>query len=294
MTRSDRIRGIHRILLPAVVTLLTSAVLAGGCSSNLPPPVIVAQVGDATLTLEGLRDYVPDEVLRRASRSDLLTYVNQWIRSELIYQAAVSMGYAKDARVRARLREVERDIIVNTFLEDELDMGPFIAETEISAYHANNEDAFRREEEEIQLSLLWFSEQGFAERGRSAIASGATFQQVASDTTYHVVSTDLDPHYLARQDMGEGLAAAAFRQQPGTLSRPTVISGMFAVMKVNDRKEAGTVRALWEVRDDIQARLASDLRDMTLETLLVELLDRSEVSVKIDAALAALQNRERP
>jgi parvulin-like peptidyl-prolyl isomerase len=256
--------------------------------------VVVAQVGDATLTLEDLLEYVPEEVLERASRSELLGYANQWIRSELIYQRAVSMGYARDARVRERLREVERDIIVNTFLEDELDMGPFIAETEISAYHANNEEAFRREEEEIQLSLLWFSTQGSAEQGRAAIASGATFQQVASDTGYHVTSADLDPHYLSRENMSAGLAAAAFRQQTGTLSRPTEVNGMYAVLQVNDRKEAGTVRALWEVKDDIQARLASDLREMTLETLLMELLDRSEVSVNVDAAFAALQNRERP
>jgi hypothetical protein len=286
--------GSHGILLPARLIVLTTAILAGGCSRDLPPRVVVARVGDATLTLADLRNYVPEEVLLRVSRSDLLGYANQWIRSELIYQTAVSMGYARDSRVRARLREVERDIIVNTFLEDELDMGPFIAEAEISAYHANNEDAFRREEDEIQLSLLWFSERDFAERGRTAIASGATFQQVASDTTYHVMSTDLDPRYLAREDMGEGLAAAAFRLQAGALSRPTEINGMYAVMQVNDRKEAGTIRALWEVRDDIQARLASDLREMTLETLLVGLLDQSEVSVNVDAALAALQNRERP
>jgi hypothetical protein len=274
----------------AIVPTFAAFFLATGCSNDVAPTPTIARIGDATLTLEDLRSYVPPGVLERATRSDLLAYANQWIRSELLYQAALETGYEKDIRVKRRTEEARRDIIVDVFLQDELDMGSFISEEEIRVYHANNQDAFRRGEDEILASILWFADQEHASRARSEMAQGAAFERIAADTSFQVTGAALEGRYLDRQELGEGLAGALFGLAPGTISSAITLESGSVVARVEDRQEAGTVRALWEVRDDIEAHLASDLREAKLETMLSRLLARAEVTVNVDGALSALHS----
>jgi hypothetical protein len=72
------------------------------------------------------------------------------------------------------------------------------------------------------------------------------------------------------------------------------VGGVLVVARVEDRQEAGTIRALWEVRDDIEALLAADLREAKLETMLAGLLTEAEVTVDVDGALAAIHNPPMP
>jgi parvulin-like peptidyl-prolyl isomerase len=274
----------------AFVSVLAVLLLASGCSSDATSSPVIARVGDATLTLEDLQTYVPPGVLERATRNDLLAYANQWIRSELLYQAALGTGYEKDARVKQRVEEATRDIIVDIFLQDELDMGSFISEEEIRDYHANNQDAFRRDEDEVLASILWFADEEQASRARSELASGAAFETLAADTSFRVTAAALEGRYVGRLELGGGLAGALFGLAPGTISAVIRLEGEPVVARVEDRQEAGTVRALWEVRDDIEAHLASDLREAKLETMLSQLLAGAEVTVDVDGVLSALHN----
>lgn len=274
----------------AAFPVLVALLAAGGCARGSSPPQVVARVGDAVLTVADLEANVPADVLERADRNDLLAYANQWIRSELLYQAAREMGYAGDERVRQRVRDAERDIMVDLFLQDELDMRMFISEEEISAYHANNQDAFRREETEVLASMLWFADEESARRARAALEAGTGFGEIAADTSYGVRSSELNRRYVTREELGEALGGAIFGLEPGVLSSPIGVEDTFLIARVEDRQEAGTVRALWEVREDIEARLASDLREAKLETMLSELLAAASVSIDVDGALSALRN----
>jgi len=278
----------------AVISMMAVLLLLAGCDNGSPPSPVIARVGDATLTLEDLRSYVPAGVLARATRNDLLDYANQWIRSELLYQAALGIGYERDARVRHRTEEARRDIIVDIFLQDELDMGSFISEEEIRVYHANNQDAFRRDEDEVLASIMWFSDQQQASRARTELTGGATFEAIATDTSFQVTAVSLEGRYLSRWDLGDDLAGALFGLAPGTISNVISVGGVPVVARIEDRQEAGTIRALWEVRDDIEALLAADLREAKLETMLAGLLTEADVTVDVDGALAAIHNPPMP
>ncbi len=264
-----------------ILPLLAAVFLAAACSG--PQPAVVARVGDARLTVPALERSVPPGVLEAGDRDELLGYVNGWIRSELLFQAAREMGYHRDARVEERIREAGRDIMVDVFLEDELDMRPFISDQEIAAYYENNQDAFRRPREEVQFSALWFEEPEDARRARIFIQGGRSFQEAMEDTSYGVVGASLDPGFAAHSEIETGLANLLSRLDVGVLSPPTEVEDGWVLARVTDRQEAGSVRALWEVHDDIMARLASDLRDLKLEEMLSRLLDESDVRIDLDA-----------
>ena len=252
------------------------------CAQKEEP--VVARVGEARLTLSRLEAALPPGTLRDADRDVLLDYVNGWIRGELLYQAARDLGYHRDRRVRDRIEEASRDIMIDVFLEDELDMRPFISDEEIASYYENNQDAFRRAREEVQFSALWFDERADAQRARSFIQEGRSFQEAAEDTSLRVTGSSLDPGFAARSELETALAGLLFRLDPGQLSAPTEVEGGWVIARLIDRQEAGSVRALWEVHDDIMARLASDLRDLKLEEMLSRLLEESDVSIDLDAA----------
>jgi len=263
-------------------------VLLGACSNRSKPVVVIAQVSDATLTLEDLRSQVPDQVLNGAGQQELLEYVNQWMRSELLYQAAEDMGYGTDNRVERRVKQTRRDIIIDVFLEDELDMSPFISDREISSYYQNNQTSFTRAEAEIQAEILWFEDESHAELARGALNGGRTFSEVAADSTFAIVATNIEARYLSRIELGNGLGDAVFEVREGTLSRPVQVDDGYVLIQVVDRQEAGSVRSIAEVHDEIVMRLTSDLWDMKLDELLSRLLDQTDISINIEAGLEAL------
>lgn len=267
---------------------LAALVLLGACSSKAEPLVVIAQVSDATLTIEDLRSQVPDQVLNGAGQQELLEYVNQWMRSELLYQAAKDMGYGSDGRVERRVKKTRRDIIIDVFLEDELDMRPFISDREISSYYQNNQTTFTRAEAEIQADILWFEDAQHAAMARVALNEGRTFSEVAADSAFGIVATNLESQYLSRIELGDGLGDAVFGVREGTLSRPVQVDDNYVLIQVVDQQEAGSVRSMAEVRDEIVMRLTSDMWDMKLDELLSRLLDQTDVSINIEAGIEAL------
>ncbi len=272
--------------------VLAALVLSGACTRRSEPPVVIAQVGDANLTMEDLRSQVPDQVLNNAGQQDLLEYVNQWMRSELLYQTAEEMGYGSDSRVERRARQARRDIIIDVFLEDELDMRPFISDREISSYYQNNLTSFTRAEAEVQAEILWFEDAAHAELARGALNEGRTFSEVAADSAFGIMATNLESRYLSRIELGDELGDAVFGIREGTLSRPVQVDDSYVLIRVVDRQEAGSVRSMAEIRDEILMRLTSDLRDMKLDELLSRLLELADVSINIEAGLDVL-GRER-
>lgn len=268
--------------------LLGSALLLGACGRRSETSAVIAQVGDVTLTVEDLRSLVPGEVLDGASQGDLVEYVNQWMRSELLYQAAEAMGYGRDPRVERRARQARRDIIVDVFLEDELDMRPFISDEEITSFYENNAASFTRVEAEVQAAILWFEDSGHAERARQALNGGRSFDEVIADTAFGVLAANTEMQYLSRVELGDQLGDAVFEVRSGTLSRPIQINDEYILVRVNDRQEAGSRRSIEEVRDEIVMRLTGDLWEMKLDELLSRLLDQADVSINIEAGLEAL------
>ncbi|MFC1559039.1 peptidyl-prolyl cis-trans isomerase [Gemmatimonadota bacterium] len=269
----------------AVLTMVLMA--AAGCNNSSPAPVI-AQVGDATLSVEDLRNAIPEETLRTSTRDDLQDYINQWVREELLFQAAESMGYDRDDRVTERVAEARRGILVDIFLEDELDMRPFIAEDQIAEFYQNNLETFVRIESEVAVEILWFDESADGEAARRAALEGRPFSEMVGDTSFGVVAADIESEYLTRRELGEELGDAVFAMTNSDLSSLIPAGGSYALVRVIDRQDSGTTRTLEEVRNEIIMRQTSDLWEMKLDELLRRLLEQSSISINAEAGLVLI------
>ncbi len=271
-----------------LMTALTAVLMVtAGCSNSSPAPVI-AQVGDATLSVEDLRNAIPEETLRTSTRDDLQDYINQWVREELLFQAAESMGYDRDNRVAKRVAEARRGILVDIFLEDELDMRPFIAESQIEEFYQNNLETFVRSETEVAVEILWFNELTDGEDARRAALEGRSFNEMVGDTSFGIVAADLESEYLTRRELGEELGDAVFAMTRSNLSSLIPAGGSYALVHVTDRQEDGTTRTLEEVRSEIIMRQTSDLWEMKLDELLRRLLEQSSISINAEAGLVLI------
>ena len=279
--KSTYTAGILMIALTAVL------MVTAGCSNSSPVPVI-AQVGDATLSVEDLRNAIPEETLRTSTRDDLQDYINQWVREELLFQAAESMGYDRDNRVAERVAEARRGILVDIFLEDELDMRPFIAESQIEEFYQNNLETFVRSETEVAVEILWFNELADGEDARRAALEGRSFNEMVGDTSFGIVAADLESEYLTRRELGEELGDAVFAMTRSNLSSLIPAGGSYALVRVIDRQEDGTTRTLEEVRSEIIMRQTSDLWEMKLDELLRRLLEQSSISINAEAGLVLI------
>jgi len=270
-----------------LLLILIGGSSTAGCDRADPAPVI-AQVGDATLTVEDLRDTIPAETLRTSTREDLLEFINQWVREELLYQVAISMGYDRDDRVVERIEEARRGILVDIFLEDELDLRPFISERQIADFYQNNLDTFERIEDEVSIEILWFDESADGEAARRAAAGGRSFADITADTSFGSITADLTPGYLTRGELGDELGNEVFALTGSNLSSLIVTGDGYALVNILDRQSEGSKRTLEEVRSEIIMRQTSDLWEMKLEELLRRLLEQSSVSINAEAGLVLL------
>ena len=277
----------------ALIGMLSSlAVGCGGAGGDASP--VLARVGGATLTQRALEERVPPEIMARAGRDDLHAWIDQWVRDELLYQEARAMGYQRDARVRQRLLQAERDIVVDTFLEDELDLYQMISEREIETYWRNNQELFRRLQPEASYLAIWFESRAQAQQGYQALAAGARFEDVATDTTLGVLSVSLESTLAGRFEMGDELADIIFRLRPGQLGQPAALGDVYVVARVVEVREAGSVRELEVVRDEILSRLLYDLRELKMEELISRLQTRTDVSVDFNRVNALSRTGGRP
>ena len=269
-----------RGLLRTGLCLVATSWLAG-CFSQFEEGPVVARVGDASLTVAQLDDQVPESEMADEQRR---LFVDNWLRRQLLYQEALAREIDHRPRVRLLVEQARRDLVVAAFLDDLFDDRQIdVSQNDVEMYYHLHADDFRRPDAEIRAQHILLGSRRDATALRNELLRGAVFEdkvrELSIDRETNTVGGDLG--YFTADDRPEIWEACA-GASPGQLCNKLSLDGGYHIVRLAERKEAGSVRDLTEaaVRDHILESLVRDRHRERIDELVAGL--RIEHSWSVD------------
>ena len=282
-------------LLLAVVVLAACASEVGDAAPPAARAATVARVGDAVLTEADLAEAlgaggVADSAAARRQ------VVEQWVRRELLVQAARAEGIDRDPDVRRLLAESERATLAAAAL-DRLAPGAPPTDADLRAAYEQERDDLVLTEPYVRVRHLRTGSREAAEAaqtllngagGQAPSGADAAFAQAAqlyADDAPGALALAAETVPESRlADLDPALPGTVARLAPG--GRAVVVGGaggtVFHVVQVVARARAGTVPPFSVVRDDLAERLAIRLRRRQEARLLQSLRADAQAAGRLD------------
>jgi len=235
-----------RVLSTALAVVAALAFTAGlGCKKA--PPVdeakILARVGDQVLTTEDLERM--DSEQRRVkvpsylSRQELM---EEWVRSEILYQHCLKEKVDKEKECAWRLRNVDKGVVISRFWElNVYDKFPNATDADALAwYEANKDKMFRAREPVVALRRIMVYKKADAEAILARLKAGEDFKAVASKDS--VTPEKLEggaQGYRPLRSVSADYRDAVAKMKVGEVAGPIPLGSYFVIIKLEDRVDAG-------------------------------------------------------
>lgn len=267
---------ISRLAARAVAVSILFLAACAGPEERLS---VVARVGGATLEEADLLDQLPVQLEGAEAFDERRRFVDKWVEEELLYQEAIERGLDDNARLAVLLEQSRRDILVAALLDNEFDDKPSdINDAEIQAFYDSHQDDFVRVQAEMRAEHIVLRSRRDANALRRELVQGADFAAAAGE---HSVDekTNRVGGYLSADDNPE-LWEISQGLTIGKISKPIATDGgFFHIVRVIERVEAGSVKALEQMRPQIlDALVRADYR-RRLDSLIGRLKEQKTVVI---------------
>jgi parvulin-like peptidyl-prolyl isomerase len=244
--------------------LLLALVVASGCGKGKEQAKEpgtgtgeIVRVGAAVLKGEDIKALVPQDEPIPLTIDERRGFVRRWIDTEILYQEAIRRGLKNDARVEARLRELEHEFLADYLLFDELRKRTRVSEEEIEAYFSAHEPEYLNE---YRVSQILVSTPEEAEQALDLLKT-KSFAWVANRYSIDpVAKRGGDLGYLTKGNMIPALEAVIFGMKPGEVSGIIHSDFGYHIFKLEDVREALVAVGLDDVREEIMNTLMLEKR----------------------------------
>lgn len=238
---------------------------------------VIVRVGDATLTLQQIIAEIPPTMRHNISREQLQGYISNWITTQLLYQEAKRQGLDKKPEVQARLRHVERELLGEALLDQEISNRDWtVSESEIQQFYRDHGESFKRSEAEIQVWHIAVPRQQTADSLRRVLTSGTLFSRVAQERAQAQGRPQSWEMYLPESEV-PGAAREILKLRPGAMSTPIAMDNAYHLFYVVERFRPESLRPLAQVRNEIEARLKARKQEERHRALLAELSNNTTI-----------------
>ncbi len=163
--------------------LLSFTILLLGCTKpTSTTEVVLARVGNSELTLEEVRNQIPDISLLEDSVSAYNHYRDQWIERQLILQEANRINLLSSPDVKAKLKNMREEVIINSFQQaimNTKENSEQVTMEEARSYYQENKDKFVLDERYVRFRHLVARTLNDAESAKRNLMAGIPWDKVA-------------------------------------------------------------------------------------------------------------------
>ncbi len=252
-----------------------------GCHKGGPPPVVLAQVDQARLTLDEVRESFPPEYEKVLSREQYLDFIQRWIDDEVVYQQALKMKLDQDPKVRRKLDELRRKAVIEELLARETSNQEFEPdEASMERYYEMHKDEFRRKTPEFRYLHIRVNTVKDALALRAKVR-GDNFATLAAGSSLDSGGDDASA-FRKPGEIPSCLIHDISEAKPGWLSPPLNCPDGVYLVKLLDRVEAGSPIPLAEAKEDISGQLVMDQKDKMREAKIRQYKEGVVVNVNLD------------
>ena len=293
------------------LVLATALILfiAPGCankakkvSEKVPADKLVAEVNDWQLSRDQLEDVLrrlPDEQRSRYSTPDGMAKLAQrMMQEEMAYQEAQKKGLDKREDVAKQLEAARRDILVEKYIEEDVDSKARPSDQELHEYYDSHQDLYTQLER-LRGQHIFSKNKAKLEDLKKRVEEGGEKFTTLAQTYSEDEITKKDGGDLGYFNPGGYIKGIGFSQtfsdqvsvmEPGKIYGPIKWEQGYSLVRINDKVPA-EVSPYESVRDDIVKKMSADkleaVRDQqfaeiaknyTTHNLLQEQLDKSQRS----------------
>ncbi len=193
------------------------------------------------------------------------------VSERLIYNEAVKAGYDKDAEVKKRLEQLQKQVVMQAFMENKAK--DLVTDDQLRAAYAEKVAAAKGQEEVRARHILVASEDE-AKKIAADVKKGGDFEKIAKDK-----STDKgsganggELGWFTKDRMVPEFADAAFKLKKGDISAPVKTEFGWHIIKVEDRRPVQVASF-----DDMKESLKGELANKSVQTYVEGLLKKSDI-----------------
>ena len=149
-------------------TALFSLLMLVNCNKTNKNVEVLARVGSSVLT--------KDEVISRAPEyqmADVENQVAQWVNAELLYLAGVRSGFNKDVAIVSQVKDYQKKLIGQTYLEMALQYRVGVSTEEIKEFYTVQKETFKRRHGEALVNTFNVDNKKDANKIRVFLEKGA-------------------------------------------------------------------------------------------------------------------------
>lgn len=268
-----------RVFIPVLLVFIIIACQNGAQQSS----PVVASVAGKVLTVNDIEEIIYNESGLEISSAQVYRYVQRWIETELVYQEALEQGLQEEPAVQKRLRDLEKDYLVNLFLDRYDNVEILLTDQDIQDYYEQNKAEFIREEDYYYLYILLAENYRSANTLRRELLAGGDFAALARDHS-------LDPSkdnggllgWTKLSDVNESVATRVPSLGMNVLSSPIKSDAGYYIVKVTDVRKKGEIMSIDEVRETIVFRLKTERKNEKYRNLITSLGEKYEMSSNLE------------
>lgn len=239
----------------------------------------MACVNDECLTEADIEYQFPDLYPSSLGRAQKKEYVRQWIRSEILYQAAKRQKLDQDKKVRSLIREETKDIVVNEFIERKLKDKIQVTEEEARVHFQENRKMYVWEDDYVRLSHIFTKSMAGATLADLLLKEGNEFEDVVSRTSEDAATKTKggDLSLVKIKDLSPEIREYAAKLMIGETSPPIPTLYGYEIVKVTDRRRKGAPMGFEWAKDEIIKTLTLQRRQEKTDALFKQAAQKAQI-----------------
>ena len=261
------------------VIVFFHSVQCGFLNSEQP----VAKVNDAKLTMEDLSLMVARIGTEEDYHNAQSRFVNEWVDNELLYQEAIRQNLKPTPFMEAEIERVRRNMLVNIFLDFQIESIISVSNFEIEEYYKNNQQDFVAESIMFRFSAIKTTLAVFAGDLEKELNEGTGIEMLFNNNPdrYQIVSNGKDfiPGVLINPDMETALQKIPINN---SYTRHTFSDEIYFI-KMEEILLAGESKPMASVAQEIKQRLLHDKRQEKYNNLISRLRTNYPYEINLNA-----------
>jgi parvulin-like peptidyl-prolyl isomerase len=281
------IRTNKYLIIPVVVLCLI--VVQCGQSKN---EKVIARVGKSTLSLENLKNSIPNEYSDQITRDQNINYVKQWIDRELLFQEAVNQKIDKDPAIKERLIKMKMDLLAAEMLNrySMKIQADSISDSVVNHYYKINQNQFIREKDYVKYLDIAIDDSKKAWELYRTVTK-ENFVNFASQFSKAPTFDSINIPYTSVENIPVEIRQAIASTVVNTISTPIKTSNGYHIINVMDKLDKGGICSLFEVRKEIIDQLVTINQKVLIEKVLADLRAKNRVDFNLNLISDSLKNK---
>ncbi len=276
MRKLSRISDFERLAALSLIFLG-----AAGCSEQEPPKDYVAVVNDKVLSKQYLAQLIDTTTMNDFA---IREFINNWIETELLAQAALEEGIEHDERFLIQHDLNERKLLAGIYLQDKIDSYNFnISSKEVEEYFNTHKAEFELDHDIYKVNQIVIKDLKKAIDLRNTAILKLDFKNAIKQLIQpeEIIDQRYDVYIKDFETMPYELSGMIESMSPGEITYPIELGkDKFLLTQLVDKNLKRTEPKFDFIKELIIDRITAEKRKSYYMELINELIEKADIKIK--------------